>query len=65
MTRNMNIGESLQFFEKKARERGTETNANYELAMKDLIYHFFPPKALQHQKRYLRRGIYKPCDTKI
>ena len=33
--------------------------------MKDLIYHFFPSKALQRQKRYLRRGEYKPHDTKI
>ena len=33
--------------------------------MKYLISHFFPPKAFQLQKRYLRRGLYKPCDTKI
>ena len=33
--------------------------------MKDLIYHFFPSKALQRQKRYLRWGLYKPRDTKI
>ena len=33
--------------------------------MKDLISHFFFPKALQRQKRYLRRGLYKPRDTKI
>ena len=39
--------------------------ANYELAMKDLIYHFFPPKSLQLQKRYLSRDMYKPRYTKI
>ena len=33
--------------------------------MKELISHFFLPKALQRQKRYLRRELYKPCDTKI
>ena len=33
--------------------------------MKDLISHFFLPNTLQHQKRYLRRGLYKPCDTNI
>ena len=33
--------------------------------MKDLITHFFPPKALQRQKIYLYRGIYKTHDTKI
>ena len=44
---------------------GTETNENYELVMKDLISYFPPPKALQRQKRYLRRELYKTCDTKI
>ena len=33
--------------------------------MKYLIFHFPPPKALQCQKRYLRRGLYKPCNTNI
>ena len=32
-------------------------NVNYELVMKDLIYHLFLPKVLQHQKRYLWRGV--------
>ena len=59
------MGEALQVFEQKAQERGTETNTYYELEMKDIISHFSPPKALQRQKRYLRRGLYKPCDTKI
>ena len=40
-------------------------NSNYELAMKDLITHYFPPKALQRQKRYLWRELYKPRYTKI
>ena len=51
MTQNLFVGVSLQVFEQKARERGTETNANYELVTKDLISHFPPPKALQHHKR--------------
>ena len=33
--------------------------------MKDLIYHYSSPKALQLQKRYLRMGMYKSRDTKI
>ena len=33
--------------------------------MKDLIFHFFPPKALQRQKSYLRRGLSKPPNTNI
>ena len=40
-------------------------NTNYEFVMKYLIYHLFPPKALQRQKRYLRRGLYKPCGMNI
>ena len=60
MTRNLVLGKSLQVFEQKARERGAETNANYEFVMKDLISHSFSPKALQRQNRYLRRGLYKP-----
>ena len=65
MTQNPVVGEALQVFEKKARYRETEKNSNYELVMKYLISHFFPPKAPQRQKRYLRRGLYKPRDTKI
>ena len=57
MTWNLVVGEALRVFEQKARERGMGTNENYELVMKDLIYHFSPPKALQRQKRYLRRGL--------
>ena len=65
MTRNLVVGEALQVYEQKAWETGTEKNAKYGLVMKDLVYHSFPPKVLQRQKRYLRRGLYKPCDTKI
>ena len=65
MTRNLVIGEAIWVFDKKAREKGTETNANHELVIKDMISHLFPPKALQCKKRYLIRGLYKPRDTKI
>ena len=61
----MVVGEYLQVFEQKDQEWGVETKANYEFWMKDLISHIFPPKALQRQKRYLRRGVYKSCDTNI
>ena len=60
MTQNLVSGEALQVSKQKARERGADTNANYELAMKDLIYHFLPPKVLQRHKRYLRRDLYNP-----
>ena len=57
MMQNLVMGEALQVFEQKARERVLETNANYELVMKDLISHFFLTKVLQGQERYLRRGL--------
>ena len=65
MTRNLVVGEALRVFEQKTQDRGTETNANYELVMKYLITHFFPPKALQSQKIYQKRGLYKTCDKNI
>ena len=33
--------------------------------IKNLISHLFPPKALQRQKRYHGRGLYKPHSTNI
>lgn len=57
MTRNLIAGEALWVFDQKAWDMVTETNANYKLVMKYVITYFFPPKALQHQKRYPRRGM--------
>ena len=65
MTSNLLFIEALHVFEQKTPERGTETNANYELFMKDLITHVFLSKALQRQKRYLQRDLYKPRNTTI
>ena len=48
MMRNLVIIEDLRVFEQKSWERATETNANYELVMKDIISQFFPKKELQH-----------------
>ena len=42
-----------------------ETNKNCKLVIQDLISHFLLQKSLQHQKRYLHRGLYNPCETKI
>ena len=39
MTRNLVIGEALRVFYQKDQDKGTETKANYELVMKDLISH--------------------------
>ena len=60
MTQNLVVGEADRRF-----NRGGQKNANYELVMKYLIFHFPPPKALQCQKRCLSRGLYKPPNTNI
>ena len=65
MDLNIIIGQSLLTFEQKTRERGSDTNANYKLVIQDVFIHFFPPKVLQPQKIYLRRGLYNLHDTKI
>ena len=65
ITRNLVVGEAVQVFDAEDLREGTETNANYKLFMKDLIYNLFMPKAIQRQKRYLQRGLYKTHDTKI
>ena len=39
-------------------------NTNYEILMKDLITHLFPPKVFRRHKRYLQRRLYKTWNTK-
>ena len=65
MTRNIVVGESLQLFEQKTWDRVNENKLIYKLVMIYLFNCFFPPEALQRQKRYLLRGLYKPRNTKI
>ena len=59
MTSNLIDGEALRFLEKNYQDRVRETNANYELLMKDVISHFSPLKDIRRQKRYLQMGLYK------
>ena len=59
------LREALRVFEQNNWDRGTETNSKYELLIKYVITHFFPPKAIQRQKRYIQKGLYKPRETKI
>ena len=65
MTWNLVVGKALWMFKKKAQERVDDKNANYFFVMKDLVSYFFLPEALQIQKRYLGRAMYKPRNTKI
>ena len=65
MKHNLMIGEYLQVFKQNTWYCGMDNNSNYDLVVKDVISQFFPPKALQRQKRYLPRGLYKTRDINI
>lgn len=65
LIRRLLQGDALATFDQAATTRGNETIANYRLARQDLITHVFPHRALLMQKRYMRRFLRKPQDTKI
>ena len=65
LTRRILQGDALAAFNKAAEDQGTETNEHFEEALKGLISHVFPTKALTTQKRYMRRFLRKPREMKI
>ena len=65
LTRQLLEGDALTVFNLRATARGNETNEHYKFVMADLTQHVFPLKALQTQKRYMRRFLRKPKDTKV
>ena len=65
MTRNLIMGEANCFLIQKTWDHRIDTNANYKLVIKNAISHFFLPRALQRQKIYLHRVLYKLQKTKI
>ena len=38
---------------------------NYKLFIQGVMPHFFHPKSLHHQKRYLLWGLFKPYESKV
>ena len=56
MTRNLIVGEALWVFDQHTWDRGTETNTNCKIVMKNLITQLLPPKALQLQKISPKEG---------
>ena len=64
LTRRLLDGNALTAFNLKAEEFQTETNPNFLEVIEDLTRHVFPIKALQTQKRYMRRFLRKPRDMK-
>jgi len=65
MARQVLQGSALESFNKAATELGAETNANYELSLEAVTREVFPQRALQVQRRYMRRFMRKPRDMKI
>ena len=55
-------GEALTTFEAKAQELGNQTNANFENCLEAVAQTVFPQRALQRQRRYLRRNLRKKMD---
>ena len=64
LTRKLLDGDALMVFNLKATEVGNETVTNYKTVMAAVTAHVFPLKALQTQKRYMRRFLRKPRDMK-
>ena len=58
-------GNALTVFELNAAELGNPTVLNAEALIKDLRDQLFPQRALQQQKRYMRRSLRKPRNMSI
>ena len=52
-------GAALSKFDESALRHGAETLIHYELVLKDITNYVFPTRALQVQKRYMRRHMRK------
>jgi hypothetical protein len=63
MIRRLVMGDTLAVFDNAAQTHGNETNANFELCLRDVSTHIFPQRALAHQKRYMRRYMRKPREV--
>jgi hypothetical protein len=59
MARRLMEGAALSKFDESALLQGAETLVHYEEVMKDITNYVFPTRALQIQKRYMRRHMRK------
>ena len=64
MTKKLLQGDCLTAFSNYEQGITNVTDASYERALKALVDHVFPRRALHHQKQYMRRFMRKPFDTK-
>ena len=65
MARRLLKGDALTAFNNGSTQYATESTATFNAVIKTLTAHVFPMKALQQQKRYMRRFIRKPFDMKV
>ncbi|MEL7196315.1 MAG: hypothetical protein AAFO96_28030, partial [Bacteroidota bacterium] len=63
IVRRLLKGDALAAFNQAASQRGNETVANFNLCLKALVKHLLPRRAVQVQKRYMRRILRKPKGT--
>ena len=65
LARRLLDGGALTAFENSASMQFTETNDTFRDTLEGLAVHIFPPKALQKQKRFMRRFLKKPFGVKV
>ena len=65
IVRRLLQGDALAAFNRAATQHGTETVEHFELSVNSLKQHVFPRKALNNQKRYMRRFLRKPRDMTV
>ena len=65
MARRVLEGDALSRFNTVANDHGNETTANFALCLNDLTTHVFLQRALQKQKRFMRRKMCKPQNWTI
>ena len=65
MARRLLKGDALTAFNNGCTQFSTESSATFNAVIKSLTAHVFPMKALQQQKRYMRRFVRKPFDMKV
>jgi len=65
LARRLLQGDALAAFNRAASARGNETIPNFKIVLQDLITHMLPRRALQTQKRFMRRELRKPYKVSV
>ena len=63
LARSLLRGDALTVFDASAATHGAQTVEHFKLVMSDICEHVFPAKAVQTQKRYMRRYSKMPAKT--